>query len=622
MAWVLPLSAVTAQNLPQVGGKGANLGELLRAGFRVPPGFCVTAEVYRRFVAQSAEADRLIRALDQTPAADTETLRRVATELRKHLQGLPLRQEVDAEIREAYRALAAPGGVAVRSSATAEDLPDASFAGQQETYLNVRGEDALVTAVRGCFASLFTDRAVVYRAAHGLDHASVALAVVVQQMVVPDVSGILFTADPVSGRRGTVVIDASFGLGEALVSGRVTPDQYRVREGRVERRIMRKTAMVVADDAGGSRLQEVPPDQQTAPVLTDAQAQALAEVGRAIERRFGVPQDIEWCMAQGELFILQSRPITTLHPIPPSPAEGLRVFVSLGHQQMMTDALTPMGMSVLRTVFPFAKGGAFERESPVVVEAASHLFVDPTDLLQVWPFRRVLPRLLEQLDERIAWDVQAVMRRPEFRRRSSPDVRHFLARFIPQAIRAVRRASRDQDVARAWAQVNAFADGRVRQTAETLARLRGAVRVRAIQADVGRVIPDIVRHVGPYMFLGVASSVATRILVQRWTGRADLVAALNRSLPGNITSRMGMELGDLADLARPHPRLHHLLASAGERYTPATVATEPAAGPGAGGCVLVLAGGVGAPAGWRGRDGRGARGGAAHGAAAQSRVRA
>ena len=261
---------------------------------------------------------------------------------------------------------------AVRSSATAEDLPTASFAGQQDTYLNVVGPAAVLGHVSRCWASLFTERAVTYRLRNGFDHRKVQMAVVVQRMVFPQAAGVLFTADPVTSNRKVVSIEASFGLGEALVAGLVNPDVYRVRDGEVVARAIaaKRLAIYAAARRRNARSVAIEADAQEQPALTDAQVVRLAELGRRIEAHFGHPQDIEWCLADDEFQIVQSRPITTLFPVPAAGDQGNHVYISVGHQQMMTDAMKPLGLSVwqLTTRRPMA-------------EAGGRLFVDVTQML-------------------------------------------------------------------------------------------------------------------------------------------------------------------------------------------------------------------------------------------------
>ena len=337
--YVLNLEDIDATQLALAGGKGASLGELSRVeGVRVPPGFCVTADAFRRVVAPAIE-DRLDR-LSLLDRDDRDGIRTLSEEIRRAIEAIAIPGDLAAAITGALDESAA---YAVRSSATAEDLPTASFAGQQDSYLNVVGPAAILEHVSRCWASLFTERAVTYRIQNGFDHRRVQMAVVVQRMVVAHAAGVLFTADPVTSNRNVAAVEAVLGLGEALVSGQVNPDRYTVRDGEI-----------VGKELAGEQA-----------ALTDGQAIELVQLGRRIEARFGRPQDIEWCLADDEFQIVQSRPITTLFPIPESGDLEKHVYLSTGHQQMMTDPLKPLGLSVHQLI-----------ALPRMYEAGGRLFVD------------------------------------------------------------------------------------------------------------------------------------------------------------------------------------------------------------------------------------------------------
>ncbi|MFI6575307.1 PEP/pyruvate-binding domain-containing protein [Nocardiopsis sp. NPDC050513] len=303
---VAPLDVFGADDLAAVGGKGANLGELLRAGLPVPPGFVVTTDAYAKAAADTRLLDRLT-AESPEPAG-----------LRAALESAPVPDGLRAAIVHAYAALGADVPVAVRSSATAEDLPGATFAGQQDTYLNVVGADAVVDAVRRCWASLWTDRAVAYRAERSVSAAEVRIAVVVQRMVDSDVAGVMFTADPVSGARDRVIVDAGAGLGEAVVSGLVTPDHYVLDHGgRLLEWLPGRGEVVIRSGAGGGVVREDGTgtrDGAAERLLTDDQLSVLVAHARTVAGHFGRPQDIEWCLAGGRAYIVQSRPMTALPP--------------------------------------------------------------------------------------------------------------------------------------------------------------------------------------------------------------------------------------------------------------------------------------------------------------------
>ena len=351
----LPLGDVDRTTLPIVGGKAANLGELIRAGLPTPDGFCVTTTAYE-LITEGASLDPILEDLAHTHADDSSRLAELAAAARTALLAAPVPSTVTEAVVEAYRKLgngtSAP--VAVRSSATTEDLPHASFAGQQDSFLNVVGDDAVLDAVRRCWASLWTDRAVNYRATSGLDHRNVRLAVAVQRMVEAAVAGVLFTANPLTGRRRQAVIDASPGLGEAVVSGAVNPDHFVVNTTTgeiVERRLGDKRVAVRAAAGGGTQRVELTGHEDESS-LRDAQVHDLAALGMRVEAHYRKPQDTEWAIdADGGIWLLQARPITTLFPLPPeAPAtdDDLRVYFSFNVAQGVYRPLTPMGIQAFR----------------------------------------------------------------------------------------------------------------------------------------------------------------------------------------------------------------------------------------------------------------------------------
>ena len=321
--FILPLDYPSA-TLDLVGGKGASLSRLANAGFPVPGGFHVTTTAYRHFVIENQLQSDIFDALLGVDISKPDTLENASAKIKRLFDNAPIPEDIANAVVQSYSKL--PGSnppVAVRSSATAEDLPDASFAGQQETYLNIHGREALLDSVRNCWASLWTARASSYRMRQDIDPASVSLAVVVQQLIPADSAGILFTANPIDGEREQIVINATWGLGEAIVGGQVTPDTVIVDKSNrqiVSRETATKTIMTVQTDNGTAE-QPVPRAQQNQPVLEDAIALELARYGTQIETHYGLPMDIEWAISGGEIAILQARPITNL---PPSPLRDVR----------------------------------------------------------------------------------------------------------------------------------------------------------------------------------------------------------------------------------------------------------------------------------------------------------
>lgn len=412
---VPPFTAINQTSLPIAGGKAANLGELTSAGFPVPSGFCVTTEAYA-LVAIDAGLEPVLAELAKTRADDTMRLAELAASAQQQLLAVPIPQILSQVIAQAYQALGegASVPVAVRSSATAEDLPFASFAGQQETYLNMVGVEAVLDAVHRCWASLWTLRAVSYRASNGIDQRNVRLAVVVQQMVDVAVAGVLFTANPLTGHRRQAVIDASPGLGEAIVSGAVNPDHFVVNTATgdiLERRIGEKRLAIQALPGGGTQRIEFA-DRSNEACLGEAEVRDLVTLGVRVEAHYGAPQDIEWAIDTcGKLWLTQTRPITTLFPLPadaPSTGDDLRVYFSLSVAQGVYRPLTPMGLQNFRLMgsamatFIGLPPEDFQAGPSLLKLPAERLYFDVTPLLRNKLGRTLAGRILGAMEARTA----------------------------------------------------------------------------------------------------------------------------------------------------------------------------------------------------------------------------
>src|SRR3954470_5590104 len=403
--YVVGLQEIDETQVAVVGGKGAHLGELSRIeGIRVPPGFCVTTDAFRRIMTEGSSINDRLDRLSRLDPDDREGIRRLSAEIRRILEGIAIPDDLAAAITLALARLGEQVAYAVRSSATAEDLPTASFAGQQDTYLNIVGPAAILQHVSRCWASLFTERAVTYRMRNGFDHRKVHMAVVVQQMVFPDAAGILFTADPVTSNRRVASVEAGFGLSEALVSGLVNADLYKVRDDAVvAKAVTGKRLAIHASPAGGTQEETIAPERQEQPALTDAQVIRLAQLGRRIEAHLGRPQDIEWCLVDDGFQIVQSRPITTLFPIPASGDRENHVYVSVGHQQMMTPPMKPRGLSLFQLT-----------ALPPMYEAGGRLFVDVTQRLASPTSRAGILEVLRTSDPLIGDALQTILERGDF----------------------------------------------------------------------------------------------------------------------------------------------------------------------------------------------------------------
>ncbi|MBA4494833.1 phosphoenolpyruvate synthase [Paenactinomyces guangxiensis] len=562
MNYVLHFNEINHNSLPIVGGKGANLGEMTQAGFPVPPGFCITVAAFQQFIAASDIMDRFFTLLHQLKPEQLEEIKTLGKQIRDHILTLPLDETIRTEIIHAWIKLGDNHSYAVRSSATAEDLPTASFAGQQETYLHVKGQDQLIEAVKKCWASLFTDRAIVYRIKNGFDHKSVSLSVVVQRMVFPEVSGILFTADPVTGHRRTVSIDAGFGLGEALVSGIVTADLYKVRDHEIiQKQIAKKEKGVFPVAEGGTEVRELPPELRQKQALPDHNILELAELGRRIENHYGSEQDIEWCLEGDDIYILQSRPITSLYPVPSAKNDQYRVYLSIGHSQMMTDYMKPLGTSVFQSLVPF------DDDSAPIVEAGGRLFWDCSSFLFLKPVQRKLLKSTIADDNLLALkkvvqceDFQRLAPKRGVMRKAFRSLKIMLAlyrKMIPRLIQIWYWEDPRLAVTRAFATF----EQDLSQFKRALSERSGAERIRFILEHA--VFETIVDPMA-YTYAGFISLPVIKRKMKKWLGE-EWNPSIEKSPPGNITSEMGLMIGDLADVAKPYPEVVRYLEQAEDR---------------------------------------------------------
>nr|NSL47284.1 phosphoenolpyruvate synthase [Dendrosporobacter quercicolus DSM 1736] len=555
MNYVLPFDELDKSSLPLVGGKGANLAELSRASFPVPGGFCITTAAYRDFILTSPAIGQLIHSLETIDTNNLTQLRQAGEMIRAQLTQLPMPERLQAAIVQAWINTGPNYAYAVRSSATAEDLPTASFAGQQDTYLNIKGRSELLLHVRRCWASLFTDRAIAYRAKNHFNHRDVLLAVVVQRMVQPEVSGIMFTADPVNGNRTVISINASFGLGEAIVSGIVSADLYKIKAQKIiHKQIAEKKIAIYSLADGGTVTQKLPTAQQRRQALSDQQLLALAELGQNIQAHFASPQDIEFCVEKGGIFIVQSRPITSLYPLADLPLQPLRVLTSFGHVQMMTDAMPPLGTSILQNIF--------SKELCRVV--GGRIYGDLSDLLQNKLIRKVLSKSIVFANESIGRAVAQVIQRPEFIQgaANSSLSNKALAVLKPLVGKAWKNLYRN-DPHLFKEQVEEYMDTVLRKVRQDLAGLEGPARLLEVKHQLDYILQHVFTIV-PYVLPGLLALVILKNRLVHWTGSEsdELLAKLNKSLPGNITSEMGLQIGDLADLLRQLPEVAAYLETA------------------------------------------------------------
>ncbi|MDO6433452.1 phosphoenolpyruvate synthase [Flavitalea sp. BT771] len=546
--YVRRFQEIDRTNFMVVGGKGANLGELSGIeGIRVPDGFCITTEAYKKITEKNQELNSLLDELMHLKAEERENINEISAKIRMAIERTPIPKDVAEEIGSCLTKFGEKDAFAVRSSATAEDLPTASFAGQQDTYLNIVGEEAILTHISKCWASLFTARAVIYRLQNGFDHRKVHLSVIVQKMVFPQAAGILFTADPVTGNRKVVSIDAGFGLGEALVAGLVNADNYKVRNGEiVDKKISTKMLAIYPAAGGGTVRQEVEAHLQNQQALTDEELLQLEQTGRKIERHFGSPQDIEWCLVNDAFYIVQSRPITTLYPIPEANDQENHVYVSVGHQQMMTDPIKPLGISV------WLLTGA----RPIFKTGGGRLFVDISVGLASPAGRQNLLDVLGHSDPLIEDALINIIDRGDFIKLDPND------KSEPGPFKSHKGMSSADILAEAGNDPAIVAD-LIKSSETSLSALKRNIQTKSGMDVFDSILEDMqqrkqraadLKNLNVIM-AAIHASAWVNEKMNDWLGEKNVADTLSLSVSNNVTSEMGMELLDVADVIRPYPEI-------------------------------------------------------------------
>ncbi|MFD2583162.1 phosphoenolpyruvate synthase [Pedobacter vanadiisoli] len=549
--YVIGFEEIDKSDILKVGGKGANLGALSKIeGIVVPGGFCISTEAYRKLVENHPEIKVLLDQLTNLKAENRVAITGIGSKIRSALENLPIPLEITREIEIYLDHYNENEPFAVRSSATAEDLPTASFAGQQDTYLNILGKEAILRHISKCWASLFTDRAITYRIQNGFDHHKVQLSVVVQKMIFAEAAGVMFTANPITGNRKVLSIDAGFGLGEAMVSGLVNADNYQVCDGKIaDKKIPAKKLAIWSLKGGGTKVQELPSELQARQVLSDEQILQLEALGRKIETHFGSPQDIEWCWINDTFYILQSRPITTLFPVPEAGDNEKHVYISVGHQQMMTDPMKPLGLSLwqLRAARPMYKAGG-------------RLFVDVIDSLATATGRKNLLEAMEQHDPLIKDALVTIIEREDFIKSLPDDGAGVL---IAKSTKGLSSA----EILKQAGSTPAIVFELIKQSEESIEILKRNIQTKSGPELFDFILEDIelskkMAFDSEHIKVIIAAMNAASWInekMDKWLGEKNVSDILSQSVSNNITSEMGLALLDVADAIRPFPEIINYL---------------------------------------------------------------
>ncbi len=551
-SYVYSLNKNLEPELSQVGGKAANLIELNHIKEVIlPEGFCITTSAYTDIFKNNNNLNLLLNELSQIEINKLDHINNLCSKIRGIITKADIPQKIIDEVKHNFEEIGKEKSFAVRSSATAEDLPTASFAGQHDTYLNVIGFDSIMKRIKQCWASLFTDRAVIYRMRNGFDHRKVYLAVIVQEMVFSEASGVMFTADPISSNRKIVSIDASYGLGEGFVSGLVNADNYKVYDGKIiDKYIPNKNTAIYAGDGGDTNKTIIDDHLVSRQVVSDEQVHELEKIGRIIEAYFSYPQDIEWCIMNEQVFIVQSRPITTLYPLPNEEAECKRVYVSSGHLQMMTDPIKPLGMFFYKSVI----------SNPPSKEIGGRLYLDLSGDLSTSIGRLIAKKLLNVLgDTLLTSSIVKLIRNKEFIRQLPKtkdkvfkiDNNSGAISIMINAYKAYKK--NDPDIVRALIDKE---ERDIEKMRKELLELSGEELFEYIYNDHdNRRIKIANPENAGVLTTAVLSSNWFDKKVKKWLGELNAADSIIMSNPNSVTTKTGFSLLDVADDVRDYPEI-------------------------------------------------------------------
>lgn len=559
---ILPFHDPDATNLFLSGGKGANLCKMAQAGFPVPTGLIVTTSAFQTFLVSLKELPLFQNYLERI-GTDSENIPEMSREIRSLLESSPIPSEISIPVIAFLAEFDSNQFFAVRSSATAEDLPNLSFAGQQDTFLNVTGINQILDHVRKCWSSLFTERAISYRNENRIAHQDVQMAVVLQTMVFPQVSGILFTADPISNNHQIMTINASYGLGETIVSGLVNPDliKYSKLKGKtIDYQVSKKEMMIEAIPGGGTIRKNVSNELAARPSLSQDQIFQLTQLAQKVENYYNVPQDLEWAFSDEMLYLLQTRPITSLFPLPrPKPDdENMHIYFSFGHAQMNTNPISPLGISFLQLLLPFGRPSLKMAYSPYLLEAGGRLYADINTILNNKKGRKIFPSLIHVAEPVSAKQIQYLVQTPDFLDRNRIPVRKFhlsavrewLAPLIARVLKTIF-IDRLHNIPEKVMKRNQEALNSYKQK---ITNSPMPAKIALIEEIAARIFYERIVINAPLIGAGFVSQKMIQNNLENNEQR-DFLNKVQRGLEGNITTDMDLEIADLAGALRSEPEL-------------------------------------------------------------------
>ena len=576
--YIKMLQDISDLDLPGIGSKAANLGKMLKIGLPVPEGFVITTDSYKRFVADNNINSEISNLLIESEKNNQASLEQTAQKIKKLFEQGEIPQELLMEIDSAYEKIGCPT-VAVRSSATLEDLPQTSFAGQYDSYLNIEGKDQLHQSIKRCWASLWNMRALSYRMKQKADHRELAHGVVIQKLIRAEKSGVLFSANPVNGRRDQMLLSSSWGLGEAIVGGMVTADQWvvdKLNRTIIEEQINYKKVMTVKKEAGTANI-DIPAGKREQATLNQSEVFTLLELGAKAEKHFGAPQDIEWAFSKGTFYLVQSRPITSLFPMPePEDLDkGLRVYVNfLMSNQAMPQPLTPLGEDAIRRAYTGIIFNRKSREKPVpwLKSAGRRIYADvsefhrferwfgklkdnPTDMDPLTT--EAMVQVLEKNKKELAGQSKSLII-PALKMffKINPKLLLFMVTSIPKAIYGMVFPP-DKAVKKAFEHGNKKIALLKKEALTLQTRQQKLVFIERRFIEFFYYVPLEILY---YVSISFTYLEKAKKIILKHMDDASIINKVKKAMPHNVTTEMGMELLQVAkelDQAREKPSADH-----------------------------------------------------------------
>ena len=542
---ILYIDEIKEDSFNLVGGKGYNLGKMIQNKFPVPNGFCITTLAFNEFI-KNIKNENVFIELQNTNFDDLINIDKISFNIRKLITSKFIDENLENEINIALNKIGEEKFYAVRSSATAEDLENMSFAGQQDTYLNIQGINSIKENIKKCWASLYTQRAVIYRKKNNIKEEDISICVVIQEMIDSKKSGIMFSADPLTNNYNNITIDAGFGLGEALVSGLITPDLYKyhkVDNKIIYKEVNKKEIAIYRKDSGGTQQVILNEKQQTTQVLSNSEIKQLSNIAKDIETYYNSPQDIEWAINEDDkIYILQSRPITSLYPKINKIHDDERIYISFNHVQVMTDTIRPLGIDLFKNILPFIS----------IQDAGGRVYIDITPVIKLPIRNKIIEKLIPNVDFLMADALKNYVDKYNIGKKlPSKEAIKQVKNVVLPVVKTTRKNYKQNVKPDSQTIVNNFIENFTIDIDNKINKSESLIeKIKKIQEIGPSMFPSVLQNIMPYIAPGIISYKKLLSLLEKNSMDATLCEKVVSGIEGNITTEMGLMVGDLSDLVR------------------------------------------------------------------------